>query len=139
MNEQQVRHIVREVLKEYISAGGLDRIEDYADSMFNPIGVDIEFSRHFLDRLNDPRNIIDIESYEMKDLFKKLYNKYGQKIPNLKKGQGIEAVVTDMNSNINIPFEITWDKKNKKFDMNGITVMRKKNFKGYPGNMKMKV
>ena len=95
MNEQQVRHIVREVLKEYISAGGLDRIEDYADSMFNPIGVDIEFSRHFLDRLNDPRNIIDIESYEMKDLFKKLYNKYGQKIPNLKKGQGIEADVTD--------------------------------------------
>lgn len=137
MNESVVRNIVREVLKEYVSSMELNRVEDYADNLFNPIGVDVEFTDHFMDRLNDPRNIVDIESVELKQLFKKLYEKYGQKIPNLRRGT--DALVMDINSNINIPFSLEWDKKNKKFDMIGKTVMRTKKFHAHPGQMKLKV
>jgi len=137
MKESEVRNIVREILKEFVSSVELDKVEDYADDLFNPLGVDIEFTDHFIDRLNDPRNIVDIESYELKDLFSKLYTKYGEKIPNLRRGT--EAVINDVNSNINIPFALNWDKKNKKFDMVHTTVMRTKNFKTGRGQMKLKV
>ena len=134
----EIRKIVRETLiKEFVSSRELDRVEDFADNLFNPVGVDIEFTDHFMDRLNDPRNIVDIESVELKDLFSKLYTKYGEKIPNLRRGT--VAVINDVNSNINIPFALNWDKKNKKFDMVHTTVMRTKNFKTGRGQMKLKV
>ena len=68
-------------------------------------------------------------------LFQKTYNKYGQKIPNWRKGT--EAVITDFNSNINIPFVLNWNKKNNEFELVSKTVMRKKNFQ--TSNMKLKV
>ena len=33
----------------------LDQIEKYADRLFASIGIDVEFTRHFLDRVNDLR------------------------------------------------------------------------------------
>jgi hypothetical protein len=34
----------------------LDQIEKYADRLYKAVGVDVEFTRHFLDRINDIRN-----------------------------------------------------------------------------------
>ncbi len=126
MNESKIRNIVREVLKEYVTSSGLDSVEKHADDMFNPIGVDVEFSAHFIDRLNDPRNKEEITTQELKDLFTKLYNKYGQKIPNFRKGT--HALITDLSTNINIPFELKWDKETKMFDMVNTTVLRTNKF-----------
>jgi len=137
MNHNKLRLLIREILEERMSLDDLNKVEDYADDLFNPIGIDVEFTRHFLDRLNDPRNIVDIESYELKNLFKKLYLKYGEKIPNLRRGT--EAVINDINSNINIPFVLIWNKKRKEFEMINKTIMRKKNFKTGRGQMKLKV
>ena len=135
MNESVVRNIVREVLKEYISRRELGNIEDYADDLFSNVNVDVEFAEpHFLDRLNDPRNEIDIETDELKDLFRKTYIKYGQKIPNFR--VGTEAVINDVNSNINIPFLLKKNKNNQ-FELIGKTIMRKKDFQ--TSNMKLKV
>lgn len=126
MDKKEIRHIVREVLKEYISMGDLRDVENYADSMFNPEGVDVEFSTHFIERLNDPRNKEEITTPELKDLFTKLYLKYGQKIPNFR--NGTHALITDVNTNINIPFELKWDKNTKMFDMVNTTILRTPKF-----------
>ena len=126
MNEQQIRNIVRDVLKEYVSMSGLRSVERHADSMFIPKGVDVEFSQHFIDRLNDPRNKEEITTQELKDLFTKLYIKYGEKIPNFRKGT--HALITDVNTNINIPFELKWDKDKKMFDMYNTTILRTPKF-----------
>ena len=34
----------------------LDQLEKYADRLFASVGIDVEFTRHFLDRVNDLRN-----------------------------------------------------------------------------------
>ena len=41
---------------ERVSKSDLDQIEKYADKLFAAVGIDIEFTRHFLDRVNDARN-----------------------------------------------------------------------------------
>ena len=43
-------------LTERVSRSDLDQIEKYADKLFAAVGIDVEFTRHFLDRVNDERN-----------------------------------------------------------------------------------
>ena len=63
----------------------------------------------------------------MMAMFKKVFKKHGGKIGGMK--PGIEAVITDFNSYINLPFMIKYDKRNDELDMIAKTVMRKKDFK----------
>ena len=39
----------------------LDGIEKYADKLFKSVGIDVVFTKHFLDRVNDRRNQKDIQ------------------------------------------------------------------------------
>ena len=39
--------------EKFITKSDLDAIEKYADKIFAKVGIDIEFTRHFLDRVND--------------------------------------------------------------------------------------
>lgn len=110
-----------------MSSRDLDYVEDFADDMFRNVNIDVEFTRHFIDRVNDSRNNPEIESNELMDLFSKLYKKYGQKLPNFR--NGTHAVVRDMNSNLNIPFELYYDKSSKQWELRNMTIMRKKHFK----------
>lgn len=112
------RPITRQELKE---------IERYADSIFKALNIDIEFTRHFFDRVNDPRNVKQITTDELIELFKDLRKKYGKSLT--QEPDKMEALVNDIRSNINIPFVLVWDKKNNEIDFISKTVMRKKNFK----------
>jgi hypothetical protein len=112
------RPITRQELKE---------IERYADSIFKALNIDIEFTRHFFDRVNDPRNVKQITTDELIELFKDLRKKYGKSLT--QEPDRMEALVNDIRSNINIPFVLVWDKKNNEIDFISKTVMRKKNFK----------
>ena len=38
----------------------LDQLERYADRLFASLGIDVEFTKHFLDRVNDERNVKQI-------------------------------------------------------------------------------
>ena len=118
---------VRELLSEAITQTTLDGIEQYADKLFANVGIDVEFTRHFLDRVNDERNKKEIHKNELRRLFKKTYAEYGPKIPTL--GNKAQAVITDMKSDINMPFVLVWDRRSKEFDLVAKTIMRKKNFK----------
>ena len=110
-----------------ITKAHLNAIEKYADKLFNKVGIDVEFTRHFLDRVNDARNKKQITNAELVRLFKQTYAKYGKKIAKL--GPDAEAVLNDIRTDVNMPFVLKWDAKNNELDMVAKTVMRKKDFK----------
>lgn len=104
----------------------LDKLESYLDQLFAALGIDVEFTRHFLQRVNDPRNKEQITLKELAILFKDAYIKYGKKIAQM--GPDAEAVIKDMRSDINVPFALDWDSSKQELDLIAKTVMRKKNF-----------
>ena len=67
-------------IREQISQGELNQIERFADRLFAKVGIDVEFTRHFIDRVNDARNKKDITPAELTRLFKQTYNKHEKKI-----------------------------------------------------------
>ena len=113
-------------IREDVTKGELDQIEKYADKLFAAVGIDVEFTRHFLDRVNDERNKKPINTAELIRLFRLTYKKYGKKIP--KMGPDAQAVIRDMETDINMPFVLNIDKSGM-IDMVAKTVMRKKDFK----------
>ena len=103
----------------------LDTVERYADRLFAKVGLDVEFTRHFLDRVNDARNGKQITQAELIRLFKQSMSRHKQSFQNLSKGA--EAVLNDIKTDINMPFVIQVDNKGE-LDMVAKTIMRKKNF-----------
>ncbi len=69
---------VKENINEEITKSQLDAIEVYADKLFAKLGIDIEFTKHFLDRVNDKRNIKPISVPELVGMFKRLHKKHGK-------------------------------------------------------------
>ena len=118
-----------------ITQSDLKKIEDYADKLFKALDIDVQFTKHFLDRVNDARNIKQITPDELTALFRKTYHTHGKKITKL--GPDAEAVIADMASNVNMPFVLNWDRNNQELDLVAKTVMRKKNF--MTSNPKLKV
>ena len=108
-----------------IKKSDLDQVEKYADRLFASLGIDVEFTRHFLDRVNDQRNVKQITSSELIRLFKQSFKKYGKTISKL--GPDAEAVINDMKTDINMPFVLNL--KGGELELVAKTVMRKKNFK----------
>lgn len=104
----------------------LKEIERYADSLFKAVNIDVSFTKHFLDRVNDARNIKQITHDELTQLFRKTFKMYGTRIPKL--GPDAEAVINDMQTNINMPFVLKWDSRSQELDLVAKTIMRKKNF-----------
>lgn len=111
---------------EEITPSILKSIEKYADKLFAKLGIDVEFTRHFLDRVNDERNKKQITQSELIRLFKQTHKQYGKKISKL--GPDAQAVLTDMQTDVNMPFVLKWDNKSQELDLVAKTVMRKKNF-----------
>ena len=123
--KEEVFKILRPVIKEEISKSQLNAIEAYADKLFAKLGIDIEFTKHFLDRVNDERNKKPISVPELMGMFKRLHRKHGK--PLSKVDDDFDAVVKDFNNNINIPFAINVTPND--IDLVAKTVMRKKDFK----------
>ena len=113
-------------IREDVTKSDLDQIEKYADKLFAAVGIDVEFTRHFLDRVNDERNKKPINTAELIRLFRLTYKKYGKKIP--KMGPDAQAVIHDMETDINMPFVLNVDRSGM-LDLVAKTVMRKKDFK----------
>lgn len=132
---KEIRDLIRQTLNEFVSFRDLKDVENYADGIFSDVHIDVEFTKHFLDRVNDPRNGIEITPEELKLLYKKTREKYGEMLSQLK--PGTERVVNDTQTNINIPVAINWDGKSNELDMIAKTVMRKKNFLTSPDSPKL--
>ena len=63
-----------------ITQSDLDQVEKYADRLFASLKIDVEFTKHFMDRVNDARNLKQITVAELIRLFKQAYRRYGKKI-----------------------------------------------------------
>jgi hypothetical protein len=110
-----------------VTRSDLEQLEAYADRLFGKVGIDVEFTHHFLDRVNDERNQRQITLAELTRLFKQEFKKWGKKIAQL--GPDAEAVMKDMKTDVNMPFVLIWDANNQELDLIAKTVMRKDNFK----------
>lgn len=104
----------------------MSSVEEYADRLFRELGLDVEFSKHFRERLNDPRNVKPITSAELIGLFKRAYQKSGKRIAEMP--PNAEAVLKDMRTDLNSPFVIEYDPREKDLNLVLKTIMRKKNF-----------
>lgn len=104
-----------------VSQDELDSIERYADKVMHPI--DVDFSPHFFDQLQNKRNRPDISIGELIRFFNRLKRRKKDLISFLNKFR--EVVATDDKTNINIPFL----KKSKQAIAK--TIMRKRDFKTY--------
>lgn len=109
-----------------VSKKELDGLEKILDALFAKIGIDVAFTRHFLDRVNDKRNKKQITIPELQALFTKTYQKYSNVIG--KAEVDWEAVINDVSTEINVPFVINYDKRNG-LELVAKTTMRKSNFK----------
>ena len=107
-----------------VSQSQLNQVEKYLDKLWDKVGIDVEFTRHFMDRVNDARNNKPINTAELIKIYREVYKKYGKQISQL--SRGTEIVLRDMDTDINVPVVLQWD--GKELDMVAKTVMRKKNF-----------
>ena len=107
---------------------GLDQIkkfESVVDKLFAKYNIDFNFTRHFGDRMDDSRNSPSITLKELAEFIKKMYKRQGKSIKGV---AGAEAVLKDIQSDLNIPVAVTYDSNNDEFDVVLKTIMRKKNF-----------
>jgi len=106
-------------------------LRKHLDDIWAHIGVDISFSHHFFDRVNDPRNRRQITIQELQKLFKQTYERHGQAIAAKVKPHSdheFEAVLTDLSTKVNLPFVLKWDRAKRELVLVAKTVMRKDNF-----------
>ena len=105
----------------------LAKVEEIADKLFAKYGIDIEFTKHFKDRMRDSRNGKPISPREILGLLRKIYYKHGKDIANQK--PDFEAVMTDLTNDVNVPFLLDLDVENQHMDLITKTSMRKPDFK----------
>lgn len=123
---QSVIKRAERALCENVSQDQLNKIERAFDKLFATVGVNVEFTRHFIDRVNDTRNTPEITIDDLIEIFGDAYKKHGKAIPKL--GKDAQAVLRDIETDVNIPFVLVWNERNKQFDMVSKTIMRKRNF-----------
>lgn len=123
----KIKTIYKEMIDEYVSDRNMKTIEFYLDDLFASLHVDVEFSAHFMDRANDPRNSPEINPSEILDTFTRFYNKHKERLSNYNKDT--EAVITNLNNDINVPFALNYNKHDNSYELMNKTIMRKKGFK----------
>ena len=109
-----------------VTAVDIQQLEQFADRIFANVGIDVEFTKHFKDRVNSERNAKPIVPAELTRLFKQERKRYGKPIAQM--GPDSEAVMRDLQTDINVPFALVLDKDNNELDLIAKTIMRKKDF-----------
>ena len=61
--------------EDKITQTDLNNLEKWADALWKKVGIDIEFTKHFLDRVNDKRNKKQITFSELTQLYRKSWKK----------------------------------------------------------------
>jgi hypothetical protein len=119
--------IMQGIVGEDLSQADVDGIARFADKLYKKLGIDITFTKHFMDRVNDDRNGKPISGAELVRLFKREYERWGKDVA--KMGPDMEGTFKDLTTDINLPFVLRWDRDEKELDLVAKTVMRKKDFK----------
>ena len=78
------------ILVGELTTSDFAQIRKYSDIIFAMIGISVEVTMHFLDRVNAARNKKDITTSELTRLFKQSFKKYGKKIAKIAKKLAIK-------------------------------------------------
>lgn len=99
----------------------LDDLEKFGDRILDKFDIDIEFTKHFGERISDDRNDPCVRLTELQQLFKKIGKDKGNKIKRVKDH---EAILLDIHADLNLPFVLEF--KEGEFIVKLKTIMRKK-------------
>jgi len=111
--------------EEEVTQKQLNDLERFADRLLDKFGIDVEFTKHFADRMNDDRNKPAITIAELQRVFKKIAK---NKAKNIRQNPDIEAVLKDIQADLNLPIVINYDSEKDEYEVVNKTIMRKKNF-----------
>lgn len=114
----------KKMFGEEVTQKQIQDLEKFGDRLLKKFDIDVEFTRHFADRMNDARNKPEIGVAELQKLFKKIQKNKGA---NIKKHGDMEVVLKDLSSDLNLPVAINF--KDGEFEVVNKTIMRKKDFK----------
>lgn len=103
--------------------------EKFVDRMFEKFGIDFEFTKHFRERMSDGRNDPCIDMKELADIIKSIYRKKKSGKSPLSKHVDSEVVIKNIQSDLNMPVAIEYDRRNDEIKVIAKTIMRKKNFR----------
>ena len=112
-----------------ITPAHMKAFEQFVDKMFEKYKIDFDFTKHFRERISDERNTPCIDLKEIATTIKKIYEKYRHGEHTLSKYVDTEAVIKDMQNDLNTPIAVEYDRKNDQIEVVAKTIMRKKNFR----------
>ena len=128
MKIQELRDYRKQESPSKITRENLVELEKVLDKLFHTIGIDVVLTTtHFLQRVNDVRGEGEITLDQLSRLFKKAYQRYNKEIT--KQGPGFSAVLNDLQTHLNVPFVLDWDRRNQELDLVAKTAMRTRNFR----------
>jgi hypothetical protein len=113
-------------LNEELDAQDFRDLERFADDHFNEIGLDVVFTSHFKDRVNDARNGAPVSYDELETLLLKAFDKAGHKLAKLPDES--EAVLKQLATWLNVPIKVVADPDGSEKDLVFKTIMRKRRF-----------
>lgn len=111
---------------ERIDSSDANRVERMLDGIFKKFKIDVEFTKHFKERLNDSRNGTSISVTELIHFFDEASEKVGNEISDME--INIEAVLSELSTSLNIPFRLEDRDRNGIKELITKTVMRKPDF-----------
>lgn len=120
----------------------LNALEKHLDAIWGHLKIDFDFTQHFFERVNDPRNKKQITIGELNKIFTDVYQKYGSMIANKVKPETegkFDSVLTDSGTKVNSPVVLIWDKKRRRLEMKAKTVMRVNHFYTHPDQERLVV
>jgi len=112
-----------------LTTAHMKAFEQFVDKMFAKFNIDFEFTKHFRERMSHERNDPCIDMKELASMIQKIYKKYQNGEKSLSKFVDAEAVIKDMQTDLNMPIAVEYDRKSDDLVVIAKTIMRKKNFR----------
>jgi len=136
------QQLLAEESESPMSSAELRHVERYLNHVWEHLDIDFEFTKHFFERVNDPRNGKQIQATELVKIFTDVYKKYGAMIskkvtPDTEKK--FDSVLTDLSTKVNSPVVVVWNKEKKELEMIAKTVMRVNHFYNHPDQTRLTV
>jgi predicted kinase len=133
--DESVDEACSESLDEEISRSQLASLERAIDKLFAAAGIDVEFTRHFMERVNDARNIKEITIEELAGLFRETWAQHRKTLEKAKPNW--PAILQDVATDINVPIVMDVNQYGE-LELVAKTVMRKKGFTGRAKRLRVK-
>ena len=112
-----------------LTVGQMREFQKLVDKMFEKFKINFDFTKHFRERMSDERNDPCITLRELAVMIRKIYEKNKKEGRTLANFKDSEAVVKDMQSDLNMPIAVDYNRAKDEFRVGAKTIMRKKDFR----------